>query len=322
MSRSVQGCPRVSKGVQEVSKRCPRSVQMKWFKFFPSDWLSDSKVQSLSLEYQGAYIRILCYMWKDSEDATILADPTFLRPLLGVSGQKIKKMLKFFSESEISPLKKVVKNEVVFLQSERLLREKDEAASSHNKKRLAGQKGAASRWKDKEKEAWQPHDSANGKTWQFKNLELRTKKKTKDKEHSIASQPPPEERFQPPRSTAPQEEGAKKIGGGEGRKPEPEKTPPPDKSLADTGSLRGQKLTELVLHSDCPNKIETVEMWARRWHAKGIPQNEIIRTFQAHPGSTVIDVDKILTQKFTNSASDAQSIQNLIRDAIEPHRPK
>mgnify|MGYP003150930820 CR=1 FL=1 len=295
---------------------------MKWFKFFPSDWLSDSKVQAMSLEYQGAYLRILCYMWKDSEDATIPANPTFLRPLLGVSAQKLRKMLKFFSESEFTPLKKVVKNEVVFLQSERLLREKDEAATSFNQKRLAGQKGAASRWKGKEKDPCQPHEDANGKTWQFKNLELRTKNKEKDNEHFIAPQPPPEERLQPPRSTAPQEEGAKKIRGGEGRKPEPEKTPTPHKSLTDTGSLRGQKLTELVLHSDCPNKIETVEMWARRWHAKGIPQNEIIRTFQAHPGSTVIDVDKILTQKFTNSHSDAQSIQNLIRDAIEPHKPK
>ena len=295
---------------------------MKWFKFFPSDWLSDSKVQAMSLEYQGAYLRILCYMWKDSEDATIPANPTFLRPLLGVSAQKLRKMLKFFSESEFTPLKKVVKNEVVFLQSERLLREKDEAATSFNQKRLAGQKGAASRWKGKEKDPCQPHEDANGKTWQFKNLELRTKNKEKDNEHFIAPQPPPEDRFEPPRSTAPQEEGAKKIRGGEGRKPEPEKTPTPHKSLTDTGSLRGQKLVELVLHSDCPNKIETVEMWARRWHAKGIPQNEIIRTFQAHPGSTVIDVDKILTQKFTNSNADAQSIQNLIRGAIEPHKPK
>jgi len=222
-------------------------------------------------------------MWKDSEDATILADPTFLRPLLGVSGQKIKKMLKFFSESEISPLKKVVKNEVVFLQSERLLREKDEAASSHNKKRLAGQKGAASRWKDKEKEAWQSHDSANGKTWQYKIQDTRFK------------EPP----YSPPTVL-----GESDVL--------PESAVVQNRGAKNQGSLAGGKWAEIVQHTDCPNKPETVEMWARRWKAKGVTEEEIIRAFQAHPGSTVIEVDKMLSKK-----DSSDSIQRMIRKSIQ-----
>lgn len=35
------------------------------FQFYPSDYLSSAKVQSMSLAAQGAYIRLLCYQWQD-----------------------------------------------------------------------------------------------------------------------------------------------------------------------------------------------------------------------------------------------------------------
>tara|TARA_R100000963_G_C4642807_1_gene106479 strand:- start:264 stop:1040 length:777 start_codon:yes stop_codon:yes gene_type:complete len=256
---------------------------MNWFKFFPGDWLADSKVQSMSLEMQGIYIRILCYMWRDSEDATILADPQFIRPLLGVSAQKTRKTLKFFLESEISPLKKVERNGTLFLQSERLLREKTEAINSSEKKRLAGMKGAASRWDKDKKEVRQPHDSANGKTWQYKNKDTRFKEPPYSPPTILG------ESDVLPESAVVQNRGAKK-----------------------NGSLAGGKWAEIVQHTDCPNKPETVEMWARRWRAKGVTEEDIIRAFQAHPGSTVIEVDKILSKK-----DSADSIQRMIRKSIQ-----
>ncbi len=43
------------------------------FQFFPKDWL-DFKVQRMSLAAQGAYIKLLCFMWKDSKDQFSILD--------------------------------------------------------------------------------------------------------------------------------------------------------------------------------------------------------------------------------------------------------
>lgn len=37
------------------------------FQFYPSDWLSSQRVSLLTLEEEGAYIRLLCYCWKNGE---------------------------------------------------------------------------------------------------------------------------------------------------------------------------------------------------------------------------------------------------------------
>jgi uncharacterized protein YdaU (DUF1376 family) len=43
------------------------------FQFFPKDWL-DFKVQRMSLAAQGAYMKVLCFMWKDSKDQFSILD--------------------------------------------------------------------------------------------------------------------------------------------------------------------------------------------------------------------------------------------------------
>lgn len=43
------------------------------FQFYPKDWL-DFKVQRMSLSAQGAYVKILCYMWSDSSDQCSILD--------------------------------------------------------------------------------------------------------------------------------------------------------------------------------------------------------------------------------------------------------
>lgn len=40
------------------------------FQFYPKDWLSSPKVQLMSPEQEGAYIRLLCYCW-DSGDCSL-----------------------------------------------------------------------------------------------------------------------------------------------------------------------------------------------------------------------------------------------------------
>jgi hypothetical protein len=43
------------------------------FQFYPKDWL-DFRVQRMSLAAQGAYVKLLCFMWADSEDQCSIID--------------------------------------------------------------------------------------------------------------------------------------------------------------------------------------------------------------------------------------------------------
>ncbi len=40
-----------------------------FFQFFPSDWLSSKKMSRMTLEEQGAYMRLLCFTWDDKDCA-------------------------------------------------------------------------------------------------------------------------------------------------------------------------------------------------------------------------------------------------------------
>lgn len=52
------------------------------FQFFPADWLSSQRVQMMTLEEEGAYIRLLCYCWSHG---SIPDDPAKIARLLGKS---------------------------------------------------------------------------------------------------------------------------------------------------------------------------------------------------------------------------------------------
>lgn len=43
------------------------------FQFYPKDWF-DFKVQRMSLAAQGAYFKLLCFIWKDSKDQCSILD--------------------------------------------------------------------------------------------------------------------------------------------------------------------------------------------------------------------------------------------------------
>jgi uncharacterized protein YdaU (DUF1376 family) len=62
------------------------------FQFYPSDWL-DLKVLRMSNAAQGVYMRLLCYMWRDSKDQCSIEDnDKTLAKILGFSEKKWKKM--------------------------------------------------------------------------------------------------------------------------------------------------------------------------------------------------------------------------------------
>jgi len=58
--------------------------RLPYFPFYVGDWLSSSAVQRMTLEEEGAYLRLLCYQWQDGH---IPDDPGERARLLGVSGE-------------------------------------------------------------------------------------------------------------------------------------------------------------------------------------------------------------------------------------------
>jgi uncharacterized protein YdaU (DUF1376 family) len=57
------------------------------FQFYAGDYLSSSRVQAMSLEAEGAYIRLLCYQW---QDGSIPDDLRKLARLCKISERKMK----------------------------------------------------------------------------------------------------------------------------------------------------------------------------------------------------------------------------------------
>lgn len=51
-----------------------------WFQFYARDWLTDDKVMLMSLECQGAYLRLLCLQW---ENGAIPKEPEAVGAMLG-----------------------------------------------------------------------------------------------------------------------------------------------------------------------------------------------------------------------------------------------
>lgn len=56
------------------------SMRSPAFQFYPADWLSDEQCSLYSLEEEGAYIRLICYCWREG---TIPADPEKCAKLIG-----------------------------------------------------------------------------------------------------------------------------------------------------------------------------------------------------------------------------------------------
>jgi uncharacterized protein YdaU (DUF1376 family) len=59
------------------------------FQFYPRDFVSDSRVTSMSLKERGAYITLICHCWTDG---VISADHEQIAKLLGVPITEFRKV--------------------------------------------------------------------------------------------------------------------------------------------------------------------------------------------------------------------------------------
>lgn len=113
------------------------------FQFYASDYLSSSKVQRMTLEAEGAYVRLLAYNW---QDGSIPSDFRQLSRLCKTTPRKMEILWNEFLHEcftgEGQPEGRLV--------NLRLERVRSEQVEYRNKKASAGQKGAEARWKDKQ----------------------------------------------------------------------------------------------------------------------------------------------------------------------------
>lgn len=118
------------------------------FQFYASDYLSSSKVQRMTLEAEGAFIRLLAYEWMDG---FIPADVDQLSRLCKCSVRKMASLwedyLRCCFEPAASDPDKLINSRLEDVRRKQL---------DHIKERSeAGSKGAAKRWRE--------HGSGNGK---------------------------------------------------------------------------------------------------------------------------------------------------------------
>lgn len=114
------------------------------FQFYPKDWQTDEKVMLMTLEQEGAYMRLLGHQWlHESIPADVESLARICRTDDETMGRIWEKVGTCFVEAEDGRL-----------YNERLERQRQEMADFSERKSEAGKKGAKSRW--------QKHSTANG----------------------------------------------------------------------------------------------------------------------------------------------------------------
>lgn len=122
------------------------------FQFYPADWLGSQRVSLMSLEEEGAYIRLLSYCW---QHGSVPADPDAAARLIGKGASPVlaSKVLTMFQPplENGSPFGAV-------LVHERLQAEKEKQVAWKTKSSEGGKKSAEKRKKqqDSEKSAQPP----------------------------------------------------------------------------------------------------------------------------------------------------------------------
>lgn len=114
-----------------------------WFKLYPRDLLTDEKVQAFDLEQLGAYIKLLCVMWKAS-DVRIPNDKKALMNILGVTHKKFSRIWKTLMPGNYKKqIFKIEKDEYgdEWLYSKRLEIELNEVLELSQIRREVGMKG-------------------------------------------------------------------------------------------------------------------------------------------------------------------------------------
>lgn len=132
------------------------------FQFYPKDWL-DFRVQRMSLAAQGAYVKVLCFMWKDSKDqCSILDDDKAIATAIGVPCEdwlKLRAEIQFKGDEIL----KVREGTPRYLCSERLKREAEKQRKYAETQAENGKRGAEKRWGKQDSDGHSdPISDANG----------------------------------------------------------------------------------------------------------------------------------------------------------------
>ena len=107
----------------------------------------DYKVQRMSYESQGVYLKILSFMWMDSPDQSSIEDhDRNISKALGISMRKWTNIRAQFLQNQSELLTTSVKNNIKTLHSSRLYREAEKQRNYRELKSKAGKKGMTKRW--------------------------------------------------------------------------------------------------------------------------------------------------------------------------------
>ena len=115
------------------------------FQFYPSDWLGSQRVSLMTLEEEGAYIRLLSYCW---QHGSIPADPEAAARLIGKGASPLlaSKVLTMF-QPPLQPDLPIGSPVGVVLVHERLQAEKEKQTAWKTKSSEGGKKSAEKRKK-------------------------------------------------------------------------------------------------------------------------------------------------------------------------------
>jgi hypothetical protein len=121
------------------------------FQFYPSDWLGSQRVSLMTLEEEGAYIRLLSYCW---QHGSIPADPEQIARLIGkgATTSLAMKVATMFQPPLQDPLEGTLPDgykQAAVLVHDRLLHERLKQIHHREKSREGGLKSAAKREKAK-----------------------------------------------------------------------------------------------------------------------------------------------------------------------------
>ena len=107
------------------------------FQFYPADYIGSQRVQMLTLEEEGAYIRLLCSCW---QHGSIPADPEMAARIIGKGGSRVvaEVVLKLFIQHPSDP---------TLLTHERLEEERTKQAFWREKSSRGGLKSAQAKAK-------------------------------------------------------------------------------------------------------------------------------------------------------------------------------
>ena len=117
-----------------------RRPPVPWMKFYPTDFLGDSTVATMSTHAVGAYILLLCHAWQQHPRGTLLNDDARLARLARLSAAEWRAV-----RDEVLPAFRVIDDGKTLLQP----RMADEASAAEERRdalSAAGRRGAASRW--------------------------------------------------------------------------------------------------------------------------------------------------------------------------------